>query len=172
MATIPLTEMCAVCYNQGKEARLQLDLDRNVSFCPNGHEFAYESAPGEAVKSEKLPVVVDPAIEEAIKSEGPPPALEVPPEAHREAPAGAQDSGSGHEPVQTAIAAEAAPKPPPARPGTGGVSFLTVGLPDWAFSGLQAEAETQGVTVEEYFRERVEFGINNGWFFAVGPTRR
>jgi hypothetical protein len=60
-----------------------------------------------------------------------------------------------------------APKPPlkPVRKLPGGRLLIEVEISDQHASFLMGEAETRGKTVEEHFREMVEYGLESRWFY-------
>lgn len=60
-----------------------------------------------------------------------------------------------------------APKPAhkPVRRLPGGSLVIEVTIPDQHASFLAGEAETRGKTVEEHFREMVEYGLESRWFY-------
>jgi hypothetical protein len=53
----------------------------------------------------------------------------------------------------------------PARKLPGGRLLIEVEISDQHASFLMGEAETRGKTVEEHFREIIEFGLESRWFF-------
>lgn len=179
---IPYAAPCGTCKEQGKDSRLQRDLSEpGVIFCVAGHKFEgpdIEEYLDAFSVEEKAPLpqavpaaVVEKSFDRALEMTPPPPELykadSVPGVKDRQAPVMAAA------PAATAVAElPEVPKPAVAlqpkkavKELPGGALEITVTIPDPHSSYLTGEAEFRGQSVQTYFQQMVEHGLDARWFY-------